>query len=174
MVVLQTQIMREQQRASVLPYLMLAVQSSINDNRTYLTVRNAGIGPALLGDVRVRYKGKDFVGDPYDFFVQQRPEVIKAVSMGVDKLIPGRLVPAGEWIMTMGADGEKHNQLLAELLRLFVIAEVPNSWLLGAGVTGPPSERAVVMVTYSSVYGEQWHLRSDSFVPVAGPAPGVR
>ena len=170
MVVLQTQIMREQQRASVLPYLMLAVQSSINDNRTYLTVRNAGIGPALLGDVRVRYKGKDFVGDPYDFFVQQRPEVIKTVPMGVDKLIPGRLVPAGEWIMTMGADGEKHNQLLAELLRLFVIAEVPNSWLLGAGVTGPPSERAVVIVTYSSVYGEQWHLRSDSFVPVAGPA----
>jgi len=173
-VVLQTQIMREQQRASVLPYLMLAVQSSINDSRTYLTVRNAGIGPALLGDVRVRYKGKDFVGDPYDFFVQQRPEVIKTVPMGVDKLIPGRLVPAGEWIMTMGADGEKHNQLLAELLRLFVIAEVPNSWLLGAGVTGPPSERAVVIVTYSSVYGERWHLRSDSFVPVAGPAPGVR
>ena len=133
MVVLQTQIMREQQRASVLPYLMLAVQSSINDNRTYLTVRNAGIGPALLGDVRVRYKGKDFVGDPYDFFVQQRPEVIKTVPMGVDKLIPGRLVPAGEWIMTMGADGEKHNQLLAELLRLFVDCRGAEQLAAGGG-----------------------------------------
>jgi hypothetical protein len=172
-IVIQTQIMREQQRASVLPYLMLAVQSSTNDSRTYLTVRNAGIGPAMLDDVRVRYKGKDFVGDPYDFFVQQRPEVVKTVPMGVDKLIPGRLVPAGEWIMTMGADGEAHVQLLAELLRLFVIAEVPRSWLAGVGADGPDSEKAVVIVTYSSVYGDRWHLRSDSFVPVAGPAPGA-
>ena len=171
-VVLQTQIMREQQRGSVLPYLMIAIQS--NAESTNLTVRNAGIGPAMLDDVRVRYKGKDFVADPYDFFVQQRPEVFKTVGLSVDKLIPGRLVPAGEWIQTMGTGGaEAGATLLRELLHLFVVAEVPNTWLAGAGVTGPPSERAVVIVTYSSVYGEQWHLRSDSFVPVRGPAPGA-
>lgn len=172
-VVFQTQIMREQQRASVLPYLAIVVQSRAET--TGLALRNAGIGPALLDDVRVRYKGKDFVGDPYDFFVQQRPEVFKTVGLSVDKLIPGRLVPAGDWIQTLGTDGaEAGATLLRELLHLFVVAEVPKTWLLGAGVTGPPSERAVVIVTYSSVYGERWHLRSDSFVPVAGPAPGVR
>ena len=37
----QTKLMREQQRASVMPYLMMAIQSSTNDHRTYLTVRNA-------------------------------------------------------------------------------------------------------------------------------------
>ena len=169
----QTKLMREQQRTSVMPYLMMAVQSSTNDHRTYLTVRNAGIGPALLGDVRVRYKGKDFAGDPYDFFVQQRPETVRTVPMGVDKLIPGRLVPAGEWIMTMGSDGEQHTRLLADLLRLFVIAEVPKSWLTSIGADGPASDKAVVFVTYSSVYGDTWHLRSDSFVPVPGPAPKV-
>lgn len=169
----QTKLMREQQRASVMPYLMMAVQSSTNDHRTYLTVRNAGIGPALLGDVRVRYKGKDFAGDPYDFFVQQRPEIVKTMPMGVDKLIPGRLVPAGEWIMTMGSDGEQHTTLLAELLRLFVIAEVPKSWLTSIGADGPASDKAVVFITYSSVYGDTWHLRSDSFVPVPGPVPGL-
>ena len=99
----QTKLMREQQRASVMPYLMMAVQS--NKDTTYLTLRNAGIGPALLNDVRVRYKGKEFVGDPYDFFVEQHPEVVKTLPMGVDKLIPGRLVPAGEWIQTMGTEG---------------------------------------------------------------------
>jgi hypothetical protein len=61
-ILIQTQIMREQQRASVLPYLAIAVQSSAET--TGLAVRNAGIGPAILDDVRVRYKGKDFVGDP--------------------------------------------------------------------------------------------------------------
>jgi len=172
-ILFQTRIMREQQRASVLPYLMIAIQS--NSESTNLTLRNAGIGPALLDDVRVHYKGKDYEVDPYDFFVQQRPEVFNTVGLSVDKLMPGRLVPAGEWIQTLGTGGaEAGATLLRELLHLFVIAEVPNTWLVGAGVTKPPSERAVVIVTYSSVYGERWHLRSDSFVPVAGPAPGVR
>jgi hypothetical protein len=169
----QTKLMREQQRASVMPYLMMAIQSSTNDHRTYLVVRNAGIGPALLGEVRVRYKGKDFAADPYDFFVQQRPDILKTVPMGVDKLIPGRLMPAGEWIQTMGSDGEQHIQLLDAMLRLFVVAEVPKTWLAGIGADGPDSDKAVVFIPYSSVYGDTWHLRSDSFVPVPGPTPSV-
>lgn len=110
----------------------------------------------MLDDVRVRYKGRDFVADPYDFFLQQRPDVVKTLAMGVDKLMPGRLVPAGEWIQTMGADGDGHESLLPELLRLFVVAEVPKAWLAPLGADGPASEKAVVIVTYSSVYGEQW------------------
>jgi hypothetical protein len=171
-ILVQTQIMREQQRASVLPYLAIAVQS--NAETTGLTVRNAGIGPAMLDDVRVRHRGKDFVGDPYDFFVQQRPELFKALGLGVDKLIPGRLVPAGEWIPNLNTSGaEAGAQLLRELLHLFVIAEVPRTWLTATGADGPASDKAVIIVSYSSVYGERWHLRSDSFVPVRGPAPGV-
>jgi hypothetical protein len=163
----QTKLMREQQRASVLPYLAIAVQS--NNETTGLAVRNAGIGPAMLDDVRVRYKGKDFVGDPYDFFVQQRPEVFKTLGLGVDKLIPGRLVPAGEWIPNLNTSGaEAGAQLLKELLHLFAIAEVPKTWLTMTGADGPASEKAVIILTYSSVYGQQWHLRSDSFVPVPG------
>jgi hypothetical protein len=167
----QTHLMREQQRASVLPYLMIAVQS--NSQSTYLTVRNAGIGPAMLDDVRVRYKGRDFVGDPYDFFLSLHPDRVTG-SLSVDKLIPGRLVPAGEWIRTLGLDGEQHGQMLKDLLQLFAVAEVPKSWLAALGADGPESEKAVVIVTYSSVYGERWHLRSDRFVPIAGaaaPAP---
>lgn len=33
------------------------------------------------------------------------------------------------------------------------------------------SDKAVIFVTYSSVYGETWHLRSDSFVPAPGATP---
>jgi hypothetical protein len=113
------------------------------------------------------------VGDPYDFFVEQRPELFKTLGLGVDKLIPGRLVPAGEWISNLNAGGtEAGAQLPRELLRLFVIAEVPKTWLTSTGADGPASEKAVIIVTYSSVYGEKWHLRSDSFVPVRGPASG--
>jgi hypothetical protein len=167
----QTKLMRESQHASAMPYLAFVVQS--NEETTNFVVRNTGIGPALLNDVRVRYKGKDFVGDAYDFFVQQRPEVFRTIGLAVDKLIPGRLVPAGEWINNVGSPGEAGQILFKELLQLFVVAEVPKTWLVSAGADAPASEKAVVIVTYSSVYGEKWHLQSDSFVPVSGPAPPI-
>jgi len=166
----QTKLMRESQHASVMPYLAIVLQS--NNESTNLGVRNTGIGPALLQDVRVRYKGKDFVGDPYEFFVQQRPELFKTIGLGTDKLTPGRLVPAGEWIQNLGATRDAAT-LAKAILELFVIAEVPKTWLEAAGVSAPESERAVVFVTYKSVYGDQWYLRSDNFVPVSGPAPRV-
>ena len=168
----QTKLMREQQRASVMPYLMMAVQA--NKDTTYLTLRNAGIGPAMLDDVRVRFKGTDYALDPHDFFVQQRPEFYKANGLTVDKLIPGRMIPPGEWIQTLGTEGpEPGVALLKELLPLFQIAEVPKTWLtIFGGADVPAADKAVVFVTYSSVYGDTWHLRSDSFVPVPGPAPG--
>jgi hypothetical protein len=169
----QTKLMREQQRASALPYLMMAVQS--NKDTTFLTLRNAGIGPAMLDDVRVRYKGQDLALDPYDFFVQQRPEFFKTHGLSVDKLIPGRLIPAGEWIQTLGTEGaEPGVALLKEMLPLFQIAEVPKAWLtIFGGGDVPVSDKAVVFITYSSVYGDRWHLRSDSYVPVPGSAPGA-
>jgi hypothetical protein len=135
-----------------MPYLMMAVQS--NSQTTYLTLRNAGIGPALLEDVRIRYRGKDYPQDPYDFFVEQRTEAVRTLPLGSDKLIRGRLVPPGEWIQTLGTEGLE-------------------PWLVQAKADGPASEKAVIFITYSSVYGETWHLRSDSFVPVPGPAPGA-
>jgi hypothetical protein len=167
----QTKLMREQQRASVMPYLMIAVQS--NSEGAFLTVRNTGIGPAVLGDVRVRYKGRDYVMDPYDFLVQQRPDWVKNRGFSVDKLVPGRLVPAGERIQTLGVVGESRVEMLKALLQLFVIAEVPKDWLASLGIDSPGPDGAVVNVTYASVYGDTWHVRSDSFVPVPGPAPGA-
>ena len=100
---------------------------------------------------------------------------LSAMVVGVGSLIPGRLVPAGEWINTIGTGGaEPGRTLVKDLLHLFVVAEAPSTWLTMAGVTGPASERAVLIVTYSSVYGEKWHLRSDSFAPVPGPAAPIR
>jgi hypothetical protein len=94
------------------------------------------------------------------------------MPLGSDKLTRGRLVPPGEWIQTLGTEGQPSgNAFLKELLPLFVIAEVPKTWLVQAKADGPASDKAVVFITYSSVYGDQWHLRSDSFVPVPGAVP---
>jgi hypothetical protein len=164
-IVYQTALLREQQTASALPYLMMGIQS--NDARSYLFARNTGVGPALIEDVVVRYQGREMRQDPYDFFVTARPEVATAGGMrvGIDKLIPGRLVPAGEWVNMFGADGDGSRAMEAALLALFDIAEAPQSWYDNIGVKRSGPDKAIIEVTYRSVYGDRWVVSSDSLVP---------
>jgi hypothetical protein len=160
-IIYQTQLIRQAQHASVLPYLMIAVHS--NEQGVYVVLSNTGIGPAVIDDARIHYRGREIAGDPYQFYIGLHPDVSGAVS--VDNVMPGRLIPAGATIRMLGTEGAEPGQrLLGELLRLFEIAEVPRSWYAGAGSTG--TEKAVIEITYSSVYGDRWRIRSDRIVPV--------
>lgn len=158
-VVYQTHLTRQAQFASVRPYLY--IQLMLNDSAVGVLLTNSGIGPAFIEDVRVHYQGRESVGDPYDFFIKERPNLPPPAS--VDKVLPGRLIPAGSTIQMLGASGEGRDGLALELLRLFDIAEVPRSWY--AGVGAPQSGRAVIEITFSSVYGDRWRVRSDRIVP---------
>ncbi len=159
----QAQLMRESQRASVLPYLQVVVIA--NDQGTSLVLSNTGIGPALIDDVRISYQGRERQIDPYDFYIELRPDAEKA-GVGVDKIQPGRLIPVGytAHLISAGAGDPKRSiEMLKELLHFFEIADVPKSWYINSGEAG--TGKAVVIVTYSSVYGEHWRIRSDRTVP---------
>jgi hypothetical protein len=51
------------------------------------------------------------------------------------------------------------------LLTLFDIGEAPQSWYDAYGVSKSGPDKAVIDVTYRSVYGERWRVTSDSVVP---------
>ena len=53
--------------------------------------------------------------------------------------------------------------MLKAVLHFFEVAEVPRSWYANAGESG--TGKAVIEITYSSVYGEHWRIRSDRMVP---------
>ena len=53
-IVYQTQLTRQAQHASVMPYLY--IQLSANDQGVSLLLSNTGIGPAMIDEVRVRYQ----------------------------------------------------------------------------------------------------------------------
>ena len=162
-VVYQTYLERVSQRAAVMPYLTVAMHS--NDRYVGLALSNVGLGPALVNEVRVRYRGRDIESDPYDFFLQERPDVTTQ-GLAVDKIQAGRLMPAGTTSLMLSIESEvaeSRARIHDELLRLFEIAEVPKRWYVAAGATG--TEKAVFEVTYSSVYGQQWRIRSDQLVP---------
>lgn len=160
-IVYQTHLMRQAQSAAALPYLMVGVQS--NSEGAYLTLSNKGLGPALLESVRIRHEGRTFDEDPHDFFVRMRPDR-NGPALSVDRLAVGRLIPAGERLMTLGMDGEERGRMLVDLLNLYELADVPRAWLVSLKVPAN-ARRAVIEITYASVYGERWRITSDRLVP---------
>jgi hypothetical protein len=158
-VLYQTHLTRQAQHASVLPYLSIALMA--NDEGVYVLLNNSGIGPALIDEVRIHRTGRQTVGDPYDFYVASRPD--STLDLAVDKVLPGRLIPAGASIRMLGTGIAQRQKGLEELLGLFEIAEVPRSWYIDAGASG--TQKAIIEITFSSVYGDRWRIRSDRMVP---------
>jgi hypothetical protein len=158
----QTHLTRQAQGASVLPYLAFAVTST-NDG-AYITLRNDGVGPARIEAFRILYKGRVRELDPYEFYLAEKPEAAATGNLAVDRVTPGRLLPAGATIQMLGGGtGLQPNPLLGDMLRLFALADVPQPWLVSLGAVG--TEKAVLEIVYSSVYGDRWRLRSDQHVP---------
>lgn len=58
--VYQTRLTREQQLNSVWPYVLISESVDMNQQLT-IVVTNSGIGPAIIDDVRIVYKGKEYV-----------------------------------------------------------------------------------------------------------------
>jgi hypothetical protein len=161
-IVYQTALLREQQAASALPYVMVGIMA--NDEQTYIVARNTGVGPALIEDVVVRYQGSEIQKDPHDFFRDVRPDAA-ALGLGVDRLIPGRLVSAGEAVLMLGTEGEGARPMVGEFLSLFDLGDAPQSWYDGAGVPKSGPDKAIIEIRYRSVYGDRWRVASDSVVP---------
>src|SRR5262245_62249701 len=84
----QTHLMRQSQHASVMPYLMIGFTS--NSGGVHVNLRNAGIGPALIDDVRIRHATGEQATDPYTFFLEGDPSRRK-LPLTVDSAVPGRL-----------------------------------------------------------------------------------
>ena len=157
----QTWLTREAQSASVLPYLTFGVVS--NNDGAYLTLRNDGLGPARLEAVQIHYKGRTTAIDPYDFYLANRTGP-QPTGLSVDRVTPGRLLPANATILMVGVSGNTDRlTTLGEMLRLFTIADAPPSWLDELKARG--GEKAVIDIVFSSVYGDRWRIRSDQQVP---------
>lgn len=163
-IVYQTALLREQQAASALPYVMVGVMA--NPDRTYIVARNTGVGPALIEEVVIRYHGSAIKKDPHDFFREARPQAVTG-GFSVDRLIPGRLVSAGEAVLMLGTEGEQAPVMLGEFLKMFDLGDAPQSWYdsVDAPKSGP--DKAIIEITYRSVYGDRWRVMSDTVVPQA-------
>jgi hypothetical protein len=50
-------------------------------------------------------------------------------------------------------------------MSVFDIGEVPQSWYDARGIPKSGPDKAIIEITYQSVYGDRWRLTSDTIVP---------
>ena len=161
-VLYQTTLMREQAKASVLPYLMIAYNSG-NDG-SYIALQNEGLGPALIDRIRVIHQGKAFDGDPYAYYASLGDDAkMPPNNVYRDRVLPGMLIPAGSKPTNMLGSVDP-SQMRFELLRTFHFVAIEDGPSSGEG-SAPAPEKAVLEIEYSSLYGEHWRVRSDRVVP---------
>ena len=165
-VLYQTALISEQQKASVLPYLMIAYNSS--SEGAYLALRNVGLGPAKIERVSIQHDGKTFDGDPFAYYATLDNAKVPADKVYRERVLPGMLIPSGTVWQMLGSPNP--GPMAGELLRTFSLVAVQDPVSAHDAIADPPAtpataDKAVLQIDYASVYGEHWRIRSDRVVP---------
>ncbi len=134
-IIYQTQLIRKQQHASVLPYLEVW-NSQPNDSTYQLTIVNNGIGPAFIEEVNVLYEDSTYNLDHHGFY-KAVIQKVDSFKYGYTNLVPETIIPAGRTIQLLTTKDLEG-------------AKTARKWFGGG--------KAVMQVTYRSVYDERWRL----------------
>jgi hypothetical protein len=143
----QTNLMSQQQKLSVLPYLNFQNHGTLTPNYS-LVVANNGIGPAFVESVNVTYKGKTYNTDLIGFLENHLESPLNLTHLFHSNLGPGVLIPAQTniehlRIMDSQEDAEKLYDLLQNLY----------------------SEGLNFEIVFSSIYKEKWKIQIHELAP---------
>ena len=144
----QTNLMSQQQRLSVLPYLTLGNMGAFTPAYKYIVFNN-GIGPAFLEKVEVKYKGKVYPYDLYVFLAEHVEGFDEIQNIYYSNIAAGSLIPAQTNVELLIIDDS-----LADADKLYTMLER----LFDEGMS--------FEITYSSIYGEKWVVKSGEVKPV--------
>ncbi len=145
----QTKIMIKQQNASVWPNLLLFSTNSLENNQfsQSITLWNQGVGPAIIQEVKVEFRGQMY-NEAYDavrvLYHDLNRDSLTQSSMSLNSLIPGFSFAPNqnwEWIRIGGEGGRVLQEHFGEFK---------------------------IRVKYASIYGQMWETRlgyADTNVP---------
>jgi hypothetical protein len=140
----QTNLMREQQRLSVLPYLTIGNYGVGTDNYRVI-LSNDGIGPAFIKSIKLMYEDKVYETDFATFFFRQFPELDSMTHLLYTNIRVGLLVPASKQIALFEVRDSKSSST-----KFFELMKHINS-------KGFRFE-----IIYASVYDERWKISSEN------------
>ncbi|GAB4246597.1 MAG: hypothetical protein Tsb0034_25550 [Ekhidna sp.] len=147
-IVYQTNLIRKEQYASVLPYLEMWNSNPGKDGESYIfLLMNNGIGPAFLKEVKIHYNDSVYTDDPASFAHKVIKPKDALSNFFYSNIKKGRLIPAGQRLELIGVKNDSTN---ASILR---------RWFSNRNVLE-------VEIVYESVYGERWSSRGIATEPV--------
>jgi hypothetical protein len=142
--VYQTNLIRKQQYAAVLPYL--EIWPSRGEDYYRLSIVNNGIGPAFIEDIKTIADGKEHEIDPANFYYNYLQDRY-LVPMITATVKAGRVIPAGQSV------------------EIFKISDSTNGATTFYNMLD--SIKFDVKLTYTSVYEEKWVVKGIAQAPVA-------
>lgn len=157
MIIYQTNLVRREQKASVMPYLNIGI--SLNDSYQAIHISNKGLGPAMIESVQLIVNDSIINTEPYDYAQQILADKFDSLQVNEANVVyKGRLIAPNEGITILShlTKGKYHDFILKNFLFSFDILykDIENT-----------DNYAIVKITYSSVYGEKWSIRSDESIP---------
>lgn len=160
--VYQTQLIRQQQYASVYPYLQLGNEYSGTFKYKFVLV-NEGIGPAVIEDIKIYSSGAEVYDDVIDY-VDARVMEEDSVWYVYSNLNVGKLMPAEKKIPLI----QVVDDALLEELGVEDLEGLPPNTLKGVAALYEVlnNDSLKIEITYSSIYGETWMLRNGGNAPV--------
>lgn len=144
--IIQTKIIHEQQKNSVLPYLELSNYNTGGPNFSYV-LSNEGVGPAFIESIKIFHQDSIYETDLPVFLYQNFPESDSINNLYHSNIAPGRLLPAGERIKIL----EIRNSL-PDAMRLISLLQKLDSTRME--------------ITYRSIYDEKWMVGSETPTPI--------
>ncbi len=146
----QTNIMDEQSRHSIMPYVL--IEYDTNEPDTLITIRlvNHGVGPAIISKRAFFYKGNTYDQEFRDFLTEQIPEMDSIRIISSSTLMSGTAIPAGgsRLIIAVGGDVYSYQAFRTIMDNLLENSDFNYD------------------MRYQSVYGDTWMIHGGTAIPV--------
>lgn len=146
--IFQTNLMHEQRRQSVFPYLMIGNYGT-NTPDFKIVLENKGVGPALIESVKVNYQDSTYLMDLPNFLYQNIKEMDSISNIYHSNIFEGYLIKPGEQIPILQID----NSLQDATKLLNVFRDLQQNGNLG------------FEIVFKSIYDEKWVLTDRDATP---------
>ena len=152
----QTNLIRKEQKASVLPSLIIGYSFEGGGDRIdeSIWVTNQGLGPAFIDEIRILQNDKEYNTDPYGYLVSNYDR--EEISF-INRIVPGRIIPANEGITLVKKVTDSTSQIV-----------LSNTFEFPYEISQMPADnpnKAVIEIIYKNVYGDRWKISSDKSTP---------
>lgn len=158
MIMYQTNLMRQEQRASVMPSLTIGTGYHFENESMEETIRvtNRGLGPAFIREVRIIDSNQAYETDVYGYLKKQGLHSSIEVRT-INRLQPGSIIPPNERMIIYGKITDSTSTLtLTEAFEFYDDSEDSENI---------ETNKPIMEIIYENVYGDRWRIRSDHYIP---------